>query len=82
MRAPFAARASRQAHRRSGEAAIASEEDLAAQLADLQEAVEALISAYGLNYDAVRSLQERRRAERGAFSRRLRLLWTEQSEGR
>jgi predicted house-cleaning noncanonical NTP pyrophosphatase (MazG superfamily) len=66
----------------AGEAANASEEDLAAELADLQEVVDALISAYGLNYDAVRSLQERRRAERGAFSKRLRLLWTEQAEGR
>ncbi len=66
----------------AGEAANASEDDLAAELADLQEVVYGLISTYGLNYDAVRSLQERRRAQRGAFSRRLRLLWTEQSEGR
>ena len=66
----------------AGEAANAGEEDLAAELADLQEVVDALISAYGLSYDAVRSLQEGRRAERGAFSKRLRLLWTEQSDGR
>ena len=59
------------------EAANASEEDLAAELADLQEVVDALISAYGLNANAVRSLQVQRRAERGAFSNRLRLLWTE-----
>ena len=61
----------------ANEAANASEGELAAELADLQEVVDAVISAYGLNANAVRSLQEQRRAERGAFSNRLRLLWTE-----
>jgi len=51
----------------AGEAANAGDEDLATELADLQEVVDALISAYGLNGNAVGSLQEQRRAERDAF---------------
>ena len=59
------------------EAANASEVDLAAELADLQEVVDALIAAHGLNHDTVRAIQEQRRAERGGFAQRLRLLWTQ-----
>ena len=77
MRAPFAVLIEE-----AGEAANASEEDLATELADLQEVVDALISARGLTRSAVRSLQEQRRAERGAFSRRLRLLWTQYPKAR
>ena len=59
------------------EAATASEEDLVAELADLQEVVDALLDAYGLNPEMLRAIQTQRRAERGAFARRLRLRWTE-----
>ena len=59
------------------EAAAAPDEDLATELADLQEVIDALIDAYGLTQEAVRNLQHRRREERGRFSQRLRLLWTE-----
>jgi predicted house-cleaning noncanonical NTP pyrophosphatase (MazG superfamily) len=61
----------------AGEASNASDENVATELADLQEVVDVLITAYGLNSNAVRALQEKRRAERGGFSKRLRLLWTE-----
>jgi predicted house-cleaning noncanonical NTP pyrophosphatase (MazG superfamily) len=61
----------------AGEAANASEEDPAAELADLREVIDALIIASGLNSNLVRTLQEQRRVERGAFVKRLRLLWTE-----
>jgi predicted house-cleaning noncanonical NTP pyrophosphatase (MazG superfamily) len=59
------------------EAANSSEEDLATELADLQEVVDALIAASGLNLNVLRALQEQRRPERGAFFNRIRLLWTE-----
>ena len=59
------------------EAAAAPDEDLATELADLREVIDALIDAYELTDEAVRNLQHRRREERGGFSRRLRLLWTE-----
>jgi predicted house-cleaning noncanonical NTP pyrophosphatase (MazG superfamily) len=61
----------------AGETANASDKDLPAELANLQEVIDTLITAYGLKDEAVRALQEQRRAQRGAFSRRLRLLWTE-----
>jgi predicted house-cleaning noncanonical NTP pyrophosphatase (MazG superfamily) len=59
------------------EAASSSDGDLATELADPQEVIDALIAASGLTVRAVRSLQRQRRAERGGFSGRLRLLWTE-----
>ena len=59
------------------EASAARDEDLATELADLQEVIDALIDAYELTHEAVRNLQHRRREERGGFSQRLRLLWTE-----
>jgi predicted house-cleaning noncanonical NTP pyrophosphatase (MazG superfamily) len=61
----------------AGEAANASDEDLAAELADLQEVIDTLVEACGLSDATVRALQEQRRADRGAFANRLRLLWTE-----
>jgi predicted house-cleaning noncanonical NTP pyrophosphatase (MazG superfamily) len=59
------------------EAAKASEADLAAELADLQEVIDTLVEACGLSQAGVRALQEQRRADRGGFGNRLRLLWTE-----
>jgi predicted house-cleaning noncanonical NTP pyrophosphatase (MazG superfamily) len=59
------------------EALEASDADLATELADLLEVVDALIEAYGLKPDALHSLQAERRAERGGFAERLHLLWTE-----
>jgi predicted house-cleaning noncanonical NTP pyrophosphatase (MazG superfamily) len=59
------------------EAATASDADLAAELADLQEVIDTLIDASELDRGAVRRLQRQRRAERGGFANRLRLLWTE-----
>jgi predicted house-cleaning noncanonical NTP pyrophosphatase (MazG superfamily) len=59
------------------EAATASDEDLPAELADLQEVIDTLVEASGLSHATVRALQDQRRADRGGFARRLRLLWTE-----
>ena len=59
------------------EAATASDEDLPAELADLQEVIDTLVEGYRLSRAAVRALQEQRRADRGDFANRLRLLWTE-----
>jgi predicted house-cleaning noncanonical NTP pyrophosphatase (MazG superfamily) len=59
------------------EAAEAPDEDLAAELADVQEVLDALVEAHGLTPEAVSTMQRQRRAERGGFARRLRLLWTE-----
>ena len=59
------------------EAANASEDDLLTELADVEEVLDALLAAYGLTQEDVRRLQDGRRVERGGFTQRLRLLWTE-----
>ena len=59
------------------EAADAGPDQLTAELADVYEVVDALIAAYGLSREHVLAVQEQRRAERGAFTQQLRLLWTE-----
>jgi predicted house-cleaning noncanonical NTP pyrophosphatase (MazG superfamily) len=61
----------------ASEAADAPDADLATELADLQEVIDALVDAYGLTRESVRTIQQQRRAERGGFVNRLRLLWTE-----
>jgi len=61
----------------AGEAAAAPDDDaLARELADPHEVIDAVLELHGLDRGAVRALQARRRAERGAFARRLRLRWT------
>jgi predicted house-cleaning noncanonical NTP pyrophosphatase (MazG superfamily) len=59
------------------EAATAPAEKLAAELADVQEVIEALMALHGLTSESVMEVQRARRLERGGFARRLRLLWTE-----
>ncbi|MFU8889607.1 MAG: nucleotide pyrophosphohydrolase [Trueperaceae bacterium] len=62
----------------AGEAADAADADaLARELADLYEVIDAVLELHGLDRDAVRALQARRREERGGFARRLVLRWTE-----
>ena len=61
------------------EAAIASEEDLIIELADLLEVMEALMSTAGISEKTVRQRQAERRVERGGFTQRLLLLWTEET---
>lgn len=59
------------------EAAVASPDQLVTELADLYEVVDALMAQTGLTREKVLAEQERRRATRGGFTQRLRLLWTE-----
>ena len=59
------------------EAAAAAEADLITELADLLEVIDATVMANGLERDQVLACQAKRQQERGGFSRRLRLLWTE-----
>ena len=56
----------------------ASPEKRASELADLLEVFDALLQAQNLSLEAVKTIQEKRRAERGGFVQRLKLLWTEQ----
>jgi predicted house-cleaning noncanonical NTP pyrophosphatase (MazG superfamily) len=59
------------------EAAIATGDEFIQELADLYEVIDGLIGIYHLERDAVVETQEERRAERGGFSKRRRLLWVE-----
>lgn len=59
------------------EEARAVDADLVTECADVLEVLEAAITVHGLTWEAVRAEQQRRRAERGGFEKRLRLLWTQ-----
>ena len=63
------------------EAAAAGPGDLKVELADLLEVIQAVIEAFDLDADEISEIQERRRAARGGFEGRLKLLWTEQPTG-
>ncbi len=52
-------------------------DELATELADLYEVINALMNSYGITADTVHTEQERRRIERGGFEQRIRLLWME-----
>ena len=59
------------------EAAQAGAQKLVTELADLCEVFDALLAAYRIERQAVLAEQEKRRKERGAFEKRIRLLWME-----
>jgi predicted house-cleaning noncanonical NTP pyrophosphatase (MazG superfamily) len=59
------------------EAAEAEPGELAKELADLYEVIEALMIAFGLDKDAILAVQQKRHDERGGFEKRIILLWTE-----
>jgi len=55
----------------------AKQDGLMRELADLREVIDALMVTYGLDEKELLALQGRRRAERGGFEKRLKLLWVE-----
>lgn len=59
------------------EAATADPQQLITELADLYEVIDAVMVTYGIERKLVLQDQERKRAERGGFERRIRLLWTD-----
>ncbi|MEB3211601.1 MAG: nucleoside triphosphate pyrophosphohydrolase [Leptolyngbyaceae bacterium] len=59
------------------EVATATDANLAAEIADLWEVIDATLNAYQLRREDVLARQMQRRIDRGSFNRRLRLLWTE-----
>ena len=50
---------------------------LLTELADLREVLAAVADAFGLTEGQLSTEQVRRRSERGSFTRRIKLLWTE-----
>jgi predicted house-cleaning noncanonical NTP pyrophosphatase (MazG superfamily) len=59
------------------EAAAVGPEKLVEELADIYEVIDAIMVAYGIEREAVLAKQARKRAERGGFGQRIRLLWVE-----
>jgi predicted house-cleaning noncanonical NTP pyrophosphatase (MazG superfamily) len=55
----------------------ATSQELITELADLYEVIDTLLHYSNMSLDTVKSVQERRRSERGGFSQRIKLLWTE-----
>lgn len=62
----------------ANEALIAtSTTDLLTEIADVYEVLDAFMLAYDISLEDVKRLQEQRYVERGGFTRRLKLCWTE-----
>lgn len=61
------------------EAESAPEGQLALELADVLEVLQALASAYGMSWEDVLSEAERKRAERGGFDRRIFLEYVDEA---
>lgn len=59
------------------ESAEAEPDELMKELADLYEVIDSVLMAFDLDKDAILTLQQKRRDERGGFERRIKLLWTE-----
>jgi predicted house-cleaning noncanonical NTP pyrophosphatase (MazG superfamily) len=58
------------------EAAIASSDELVKELADLYEVIDTILTATGIEREAVLAVQQQRREERGEFEGKIKLLWT------
>jgi len=63
------------------EAAGAEPHQIVTELADLFEVIYETLEAHAISRQAVVAMQARRRAERGGFARRLRLMWVEKDSG-
>jgi predicted house-cleaning noncanonical NTP pyrophosphatase (MazG superfamily) len=59
------------------EAADSGPDRLVTELADVFEILDTIMSVYSIHRESVLAEQQRRRSQRGAFHKRLRLLWTE-----
>ena len=59
------------------EAATANNADLAIEIADLLEVVDALLKSYEISHHKVLLDQDKKRARKGDFDNKTMLLWTE-----
>lgn len=59
------------------EVVLASDRELVPELADLLEVVEALMESYGIENESVLLERDHKRAEKGGFEHKIKLLWTE-----
>lgn len=61
----------------AAEVAAAAGSELIGEIADQLEVLEALAAAHGISERAIAAERARKRAQRGGFDQRLRLIWTE-----
>lgn len=61
----------------ANEAAISSDDELAQELADIYEVIDALLAAAGIEQETVKEIQRQKRSMRGGFDHKIKLLWTE-----
>jgi predicted house-cleaning noncanonical NTP pyrophosphatase (MazG superfamily) len=59
------------------EVAIAKDNELAEEVADVMEVIEALMAATGIEPETVKEIQQVKRSQRGGFDNKIKLLWTE-----
>ena len=63
----------------SQEIVNAKPDKLDIELADMLEVIDAIMVTYGISEEDVTLIKKQRREERGAFSKRIKLLWTDDS---
>ena len=61
----------------ANEAATAVPDELAQELADVMEVIDALMAATGIELETVKEIQQVKRSQRGRFDNKIELLWTE-----
>jgi predicted house-cleaning noncanonical NTP pyrophosphatase (MazG superfamily) len=59
------------------EAAQANSDNLVEELADIYEVIDAILINLKINKNLVLAKQEQKRQDKGGFTKKLRLLWTE-----
>ena len=59
------------------EVAQASDRELVNELADLLEVIDALMESYGIENECILLERDHKRAEKGGFEHKIKLLWTE-----
>ena len=59
------------------EAATASPETLASELADLLDVIDALMVNCGISQESILLERDHKRATKGGFTKKIKLLWTE-----
>ncbi len=60
------------------EAATANPEALPGELADLLDVIDALIESSGISQESILLERDQKRATKGGFTKKIKLLWTEQ----
>jgi predicted house-cleaning noncanonical NTP pyrophosphatase (MazG superfamily) len=58
------------------EAHSAAQGDLATELADILEVVDAILTVHDISVEHVRKVQAARRQEQGGFKKRMKLIWS------